>query len=116
MKLGFVGVGNMGNPMALNLLKAGHALQVYDIKQEAASNLLEDGAAWVESPKAAATGVEAICLSLPMPAHVEEVVLADNGALGRYCQRKNHYRYEHEFTNRRAKAGGTGECPGGAFS
>ena len=81
MKLGFVGVGNMGNPMALNLLKAGHSLQVYDIKQEAAGNLIEDGATWVESPKAAATGVEAICLSLPMPAHVEEVVLADNGAL-----------------------------------
>ena len=81
MKLGFVGVGNMGNPMALNLLKAGHSLQVYDIKQEAAGNLIEDGATWVESPKAAATGVEAICLSLPMPAHVEEVILADNGAL-----------------------------------
>ncbi len=81
MKLGFVGVGNMGNPMALNLLKAGHSLQVYDIKQEAAGNLIEDGATWVESPKAAATGVEVICLSLPMPAHVEEVVLADNGAL-----------------------------------
>ena len=61
MKLGFVGVGNMGNPMALNLLKAGHSLQVYDIKQAAASNLIEDGATWVESPKAAATGVEAVC-------------------------------------------------------
>ena len=81
MKLGFVGVGNMGNPMALNLLKAGHTLQVYDIKQEAAENLIEDGATWVENPKAAATGVEAVYLSLPMPAHVEEVVLADNGAL-----------------------------------
>ena len=46
MKLGFVGVGNMGNPMALNLLKAGHSLQVYDIKQEAAGNLIEDGATW----------------------------------------------------------------------
>ncbi len=81
MKLGFIGVGNMGNPMALNLLKAGHALQVYDIKQEAASNLIAEGAIWVESPKAAATGAEAVCLSLPMPAHVEEVVLADKGAL-----------------------------------
>lgn len=81
MQLGFIGVGNMGNPMANNLLKAGHALQVNDIKPDAAENLLADGATWADSPKAAAEGVEAVFLSLPMPAHVEEVVLADNGVL-----------------------------------
>ena len=81
MKLGFVGVGNMGNPMALNLIKGGHSLQVFDVNKEAAQNLIEDGATWVDSPKAAAEGAEAIYLSLPMPRHVEEVVLADNGAL-----------------------------------
>ena len=81
MKLGFVGVGNMGNPMALNLIKGGHSLQVYDVNKEAAANLIEDGATWVDSPKAAAESVEAIYLSLPMPKHVEEVVLANNGAL-----------------------------------
>jgi len=81
MKLGFVGVGNMGNPMASNLLKAGHSLQIHDLKREAAKNLEEAGATWVNSPKEVATGVEATFLSLPMPADVERVVLADNGVL-----------------------------------
>jgi 3-hydroxyisobutyrate dehydrogenase len=81
MKLGFIGVGNMGNPMALNLIKAGHSLQVHDLKRETAANLLEAGATWVNSPKEAATGAEAAFLSLPMPADVERVVLADNGTL-----------------------------------
>jgi len=81
MKLGFIGVGNMGNPMALNLSKAGHSLLVHDIKREAAANLEEAGATWVNSPKEAATGVEATFLSLPMPADVERVVLAENGVL-----------------------------------
>jgi 3-hydroxyisobutyrate dehydrogenase len=81
MKFGFIGVGNMGNPMALNLVKAGHSLLVHDIKREAAANLEEAGATWVNSPKEAATGVEATFLSLPMPADVERVVLAENGVL-----------------------------------
>ena len=81
MKLGFIGVGNMGNPMANNLLKAGHTLQVHDVRPDAAANLLQDGAVWTESPKAAADGAEAVYLSLPMPAHVEQVVLADDGVL-----------------------------------
>jgi 3-hydroxyisobutyrate dehydrogenase len=81
MKLGFIGVGNMGNPMAANLLKAGHALQVFDIRRESAANLLEGGATWANSPKDAASGVEATFLSLPMPADVERVVLAEDGVL-----------------------------------
>jgi len=81
MRLGFVGVGNMGNPMAMNLVKAGHALQVFDIRKEAATNLLDAGAVWANSPKEAATGVEATFLSLPMPADVERVVLSEDGVL-----------------------------------
>lgn len=81
MKLGFIGVGNMGNPMADNLLKAGHTLQVHDVRPEAAANLLQDGAVWTESPEAAADGAEAVYLSLPMPAHVEQVVLGADGVL-----------------------------------
>jgi 3-hydroxyisobutyrate dehydrogenase len=81
MKLGFIGVGNMGNPMAANLVKAGHTLQIFDIRRESATNLLEAGAIWTPSPKEAATGAEAIFLSLPMPTDVERVVLADDGVL-----------------------------------
>ena len=81
MKLGFVGIGNMGNPMALSLSKAGHALRVHDLRREAAANLEQAGATWANSPKDAATGADIVFLSLPMPADVERVVLADNGVL-----------------------------------
>ncbi len=81
MKVGFIGVGNMGNPMAANLQKAGHALQVHDIKREAAQNLIDAGATWVNSPKEAATDADYVFLSLPMPADVERVVLSENGVL-----------------------------------
>ena len=81
MKFAFIGVGNMGNLMALNLMKAGHSLQVHDIRREATKNLEGAGAAWADSPKDAATGVDAALLSLPVPADVESVVLADNGLL-----------------------------------
>jgi 3-hydroxyisobutyrate dehydrogenase len=81
MKFAFVGVGNMGNWMALNLMKAGHSLRVHDLKREAAENLEEAGATWANSAKDAATGVDAAFLSLPMPADVERVVLAADGVL-----------------------------------
>jgi 3-hydroxyisobutyrate dehydrogenase-like beta-hydroxyacid dehydrogenase len=81
MKCAFIGVGNMGSLMALNLMKAGHSLRVHDIRREAAKNLEEAGAAWADTPKDAAVGVEAALLSLPMPADVERVVLADDGLL-----------------------------------
>lgn len=81
MKIGFIGVGNMGNPMATNLIKAGHQLTVHDIRQEAATNLLEMGANWADSPKATVPGNEVVFTSLPMPRHVEAVVLGENGIL-----------------------------------
>jgi 3-hydroxyisobutyrate dehydrogenase-like beta-hydroxyacid dehydrogenase len=67
--------------MAANLQKAGHALQVHDIKREAAQNLVDAGAVWVNSPKEAASGVDYVFLSLPMPADVERVILSENGVL-----------------------------------
>jgi 3-hydroxyisobutyrate dehydrogenase len=81
MQVGFVGLGNMGNNMAMNLVKAGHSVQVTDLRREAASNLEEAGARWVESPQAAAQGSAFTFLSLPKPKDVELVVLADNGVL-----------------------------------
>lgn len=81
MQVGFVGLGNMGNNMAMNLVKAGHSVQVTDLRREAASNLEEAGARWVDSPQTAAQGAAFTFLSLPMPKDVEQVVLADNGVL-----------------------------------
>ena len=81
MKIGSIGTGNMGNPMAANLIKAGHQLTVHDLRREAATNLLEMGANWADSPKAAVPGNEVVLTSLPVPRDVEAVVLGENGIL-----------------------------------
>ena len=81
MKLGFIGTGNMGNPMAANLIKAGHQVTVHDLRREAATNLLEMGANWADSPKEAVPGSEVVFTSLPVPRDVEAVVLGENGIL-----------------------------------
>jgi 3-hydroxyisobutyrate dehydrogenase len=81
MKVGFIGTGNMGNPMAANLIKAGHQLTVHDLRREAATNLLEMGAQWANTPKDAVPGNEVVFTSLPVPRDVEAVVLGENGIL-----------------------------------
>jgi 3-hydroxyisobutyrate dehydrogenase len=79
MNIGFIGLGNMGGPMALNLMKAGHALVVHDVRKEAAAPHLEGGATWAESPQAVARASELILTSLPGPPEVETVALGVNG-------------------------------------
>jgi 3-hydroxyisobutyrate dehydrogenase-like beta-hydroxyacid dehydrogenase len=79
MKVGFIGCGNMGNPMASNLIKAGHQLTVHDLRREAATNLLEAGATWADTPKDTVGGNEVVFTSLPVPRDVEAVVLGENG-------------------------------------
>ncbi len=81
MKVGFIGTGNMGNPMAANLVRAGHEVTVHDLRQEAAINLLEMGARWAASPKEAVPGNEVVFTSLPVPRDVEAVVLGEKGIL-----------------------------------
>ena len=81
MKLGFIGTGNMGNPMAANLIRAGHQLTVHDLRREAATNLLEMGAAWADSPREAVRGSEAVLTSLPVPRDVEVAALGEGGIL-----------------------------------
>src|SRR5215204_4961349 len=75
MRIGFIGLGNMGGPMALNLMKAGHALVVFDVRYESAKPQLDAGATWADSPKAVARATELIITSLPGPAEVEAVAL-----------------------------------------
>lgn len=81
MKIGFIGLGNMGGPMALNLIKAGHALAVHDVRRESAAQHLERGAKWAASPKDAARESELILTSLPGPKEVETVALGPNGII-----------------------------------
>jgi 3-hydroxyisobutyrate dehydrogenase-like beta-hydroxyacid dehydrogenase len=81
MRIGFIGLGNMGGPIALNLMKAGHSLVVHDVRQEAAKPHLERGAKWAASPRAAAEGVELILTSLPGPPEVEAVAVGADGII-----------------------------------
>src|SRR5947199_248891 len=77
MRIGFIGLGNMGGPMALNLMKAGHALVVHDVRPDAAKPHLDGGAKWAESPKALARASELILTSLPGPKEVEPEALLE---------------------------------------
>ncbi len=82
MKIGFIGLGAMGGPMAANLQLAGHELQVHDARGKAASALVAGGAAWADGPAQAAKGVEVLFTCLPGPVEVEAVALGDGGLLG----------------------------------
>ncbi len=65
MRIGYLGVGNMGQPMASKLLDAGHELWVYDVRDEAILPLVERQARKATSPKALADACETVIISLP---------------------------------------------------
>src|SRR5713226_4882198 len=81
MRIGFIGLGNMGGPMALNLIKAGHTLIVSDVRREAAAPHLERGAKWADLPAGLARASELILTSLPGPKEVEAVALGPDGII-----------------------------------
>jgi 3-hydroxyisobutyrate dehydrogenase len=81
MHVGFVGLGNMGGPMADWLLKAGLPLVVHDIRTDAAASLLEHGATWAASAAALAAQCDVVCLCLPGPPEMQAVTLGARGLL-----------------------------------
>lgn len=82
MHIGFLGLGNMGAPMARNLLKAGHRLTVFDLSEAAVAGLVEAGATAASSPAVLARAdVELIITMLPAAAHVKGVYLSEDGLL-----------------------------------
>jgi len=83
LKLGFIGLGTMGAPMAINLLKAGFQLKVYDvaIESDRVKRVVNQGAELVSGPRDVALGSEFILLSLPSPAISEKVTLGEDGIL-----------------------------------
>src|SRR5206468_1253422 len=80
MRIGFVGLGNMGGPMALNVLNAGHTMVMTDLRPELAKHLAQ-GATWAGTAKAVAQASEVIFTSLPGPREVEAVALGAGGIL-----------------------------------
>lgn len=82
MHIGFLGLGNMGGPMAHNLIKAGHQLTVFDLSPSATALLVEAGATAAVSPAALAqSDAELIITMLPAAAHVKAVYLGKDGLL-----------------------------------
>lgn len=81
VKIGFIGLGVMGKPMAKNLLKAGHKLVVYDIVKEKVDDLVQAGAEPAENCRDAAGRGDIIILMLPDSPEVEVVMLGDEGVL-----------------------------------
>ena len=81
MKVGFVGLGHMGAPMSRNILAAGHDLAVHDLRRDAGAALVAGGAAWADSPRAAALGRDVAITMLPTPRQVEEALLGPAGLL-----------------------------------
>ena len=82
MKIGFIGLGHMGAPMARNLIKAGHELVVFDVATDAVAKIVAMGATHAASPKdVAASGVNMLITMLPSSAHVRAVYINENGVL-----------------------------------
>ncbi|MFT5428607.1 MAG: 3-hydroxyisobutyrate dehydrogenase, partial [Psychrobacter glaciei] len=79
--IAFIGLGNMGAPMAENLLKAGYALSVYDLSEDATQRLQQAGASVADSPKDAANNAQVVISMLPAGKHVHSVYLGDSGLL-----------------------------------
>ncbi len=77
--IGFIGLGNMGGPMAGRLLQAGHRLVVFDIRDDAVSALTKQGAVAAASPAAVAAQVEIVLTSLPTPDVAKRVNLGPDG-------------------------------------
>ncbi|MDE2516054.1 MAG: 3-hydroxyisobutyrate dehydrogenase [Rhodospirillales bacterium] len=80
-RIGFIGLGNMGAPMAANLLKAGHAVAGCDLNADAVAALVAAGGSAAASPAEAAAGAEIVITMLPAGAHVRGVYLHQGGLI-----------------------------------
>ncbi|MFP4263930.1 MAG: 3-hydroxyisobutyrate dehydrogenase, partial [Halomonas sp.] len=82
MKIAFIGLGNMGAPMASNLVKAGHDVTVFDLVEDAMQALEGEGARRADSAEGAAQGAEVVISMLPAGVHVKGLYLGRDGAPG----------------------------------
>ncbi len=79
--IGFIGLGNMGGPMAINLVEAGHQVQAFDLSEEAVKRVADAGATAASSAKDAVKGAEFVVSMLPAGKHVRGLFLGDDGLL-----------------------------------
>ena len=79
MQIGFVGLGNMGRGIAMNLVRTGHDLVVFDVSADACGELVQAGARPADSPRELAALSDVVFTSLPTPAIVENVCWGEDG-------------------------------------
>ena len=82
-KVAFIGLGNMGGPMATNLVKAGHDVTAFDLVEEALAQLRSEGASTASSAAEAAAGADYVISMLPAGKHVAGTYLGDDGLLAK---------------------------------
>ena len=80
-RIGFIGLGNMGLPMAQNLLKAGHQVEGVDVNPAAIEKLKAAGGASVEAAKGAASRADVVITMLPSGKEVRDVYLGSSGII-----------------------------------
>lgn len=81
MKIGFIGLGNVGGKLAASVLRNGHELMVRDLDKQAAQPFLDQGADWANSPKEMAEACNMVITCLPSPAACSAVMEAEDGIL-----------------------------------
>ena len=82
MQIAFIGLGNMGAPMAINLVKAGHSVKVFDHSADALARVKAEGGQTASSAQEAVQGAEVVISMLPASQHVESLYLGKDGAPG----------------------------------
>jgi 3-hydroxyisobutyrate dehydrogenase len=81
MEIGFIGLGAMGHPIALNLRRGGHQLRFYDVRPQATGELTGDSVSWANNPARAAEGADVVFTCLPGPAEVEAVAVGEHSLI-----------------------------------
>ena len=81
MRVGFIGLGTMGQHLANHLQEGGYDLVVNDIREERATTHLTAGAAWAANPSAVMAACDVVFTSVPTPADVEAIALGPNGLI-----------------------------------
>jgi len=81
MKIGFIGLGNVGGKLAASILRNGFELTVRDLDRTVAEPFLEQGAGWADSPKELAQAVDVVITCLPSPAASADVMEAEDGVI-----------------------------------
>lgn len=80
-KIAFFGLGNMGGPMAVNLVKAGHEVSVFDLSAEAVQKVVAEGASAAETAQGTVQGAEVVVTMLPAGQHVLGLLTGEDGLM-----------------------------------